>query len=95
MERGALSLGRFIGIAELFTGPGEIEPAGGHDVVHGGEQVVGSVDIGVVCGKLVVEGIADKTLCCQVIALLGLYALDHLVNAGIVLDRCRVQANVV
>ena len=87
--------GRCLGIAELFTGPGEIEPAGGHDVVHGGQQVVGSVDIGVVRGKVVVEGAPDETLRRQVIALVGQDALEDVVNAGVILKGCGVEIDVV
>jgi hypothetical protein len=52
-----------------------------------------SVDVGVECGKLVVEGIADETLCCEVIAFLRLNLAEYLVNARKALERSGVESN--
>src|ERR1035441_2663628 len=44
-------------------------------------------------GKLIIERVTDKTLCRQMVTLIGLHVLNHLVHARITLDGCGVELN--
>ena len=55
---------------------------------------MGAIDVGVECGKLVLKRIADKTLCGQMVALVGLHLEKHLEDAGETLQRGRVKAKI-
>ena len=93
MEPGPLVLRSFVGMTEHFARSGEVEPALRRQVLDRGQQVMRAVDVGVERGELVVERVADETLRRQVIALVGLDLGDHLVDAGVALERSGVQGD--
>ena len=91
MEAGPLVLRRLFGLSEHLARPGEIEAALRRQVLHGRQQVVGAVDVGVERGEFVVERIADEALRGQVVALVGLHLSHRLMDAGVALERGGMQ----
>jgi hypothetical protein len=54
---------------------------------------MGPVDVGMECGELVIERIADETLGCEVIAFFGLTLVEYLVHARKAFQRSGVEMN--
>ena len=93
VEAGGFRLGDRLHLAEHFTGTGKIEPALGHQMLHGSQQMHRTVDIRVQRGKGVMKGVLNEALGSQMIAFVGLDGGDHLVEAGIAFQGGRVQGD--
>ena len=87
MKARGFRLRHFLGFAKHFARPGKIEPALGHEFVHGLEHIVRAIDVGVERGECVFERGIHKALRREVITLVRLHCADHIVNARKTFER--------
>src|SRR4029434_4060154 len=62
IKRRLLMLWDFRRVAEHFAGGGKVEATVRGPLLQGGEDEMGTIDIGADGGKFILKGVADKTL---------------------------------
>ena len=92
---------RFLILRDLFgapkhlTGPGKIEPALRRQVVKRSKYVVCAVEVSVQRGEFVLEGVADETLCGEVVTLVRVDTANNAIKAREAFQRGGVKLDVI
>ena len=95
IERRLLILRRELGTAKHFACPGKVKPALWHQVLAGGQQVVGAVNIDVHGRELIVKGVVDVALRRHVVHLVGRCLPHRFVDGRITLQGAGEQPQLV